>query len=127
MEAVISIWLWHAFGQPDFLYRGNEIGFMAAFYTIVGIILGLVYGLILNGIAKRVGKPLLLYQLFIFLLALGAITYWGFYWITLKDECPLFFWADIVMIVSALIVANFWPIKKDTQQEDANRPAVAVD
>jgi hypothetical protein len=114
-EAVISIWVWHAFDQPDFLYRGSELEIMAIGFTGGGAITGVYYGLILSAIAASRNVIIPLYKHFLILMGVGVAWYSFTYWATLKYQILLFLAADLVLFVFGLLLAVLFAKREKTQ------------
>ena len=106
MEAGISIWMWHAFDQPDFLFRAHDLELSTAILTIGGIIAGLTYGLIVKAKAETKQMSINLYALYISLMLLGLLVYTSVYWIVLRFRLPYFYVADAVLFVVGLLLPS---------------------
>ncbi len=112
MEAGISIWMWHAFDQPDFLFRAHDLGLSTVILAIGGIIAGYTYGLIIKAHAERKQMRIKLCALYVSLMLLGVLVYASSYWMILKFRLPWFYVGDAVLFVAALLLSGFF-MKRD--------------
>ena len=104
--------MWHAFDQPDFLFRAHDLELSTAISTIGGIIAGYTYGLIIKAHAERKQMRIKLCGLYVSLMLLGVLVYAPIYWIVLRFRLPLFYVGDAVLFVVALLLSGIF-MKRD--------------
>ncbi|KPK41752.1 MAG: hypothetical protein AMJ65_08850 [Phycisphaerae bacterium SG8_4] len=117
MESAIGIRLWHEFGSPDFLFRRRllDLHLHIIMNTMAGIVLGLVFGSIVDAMSKRRALSIRIFPIYIILMSLGFLLFAGQYWVTLKCEIPLWFAGDAILFVGGLLLAPGFMRKEDAQ------------